>query len=179
MSLEDLGNIGELIGGIGVVISLVYLATQIRQNTRSSRTASYQAAVTSISDLTREIGAAPELARIIATGGSELSTLAPNERLQFHFLGLSVVRNFENIHYQYMSGAIDEETWLGWAARIKSSLASPGAQEWWRGQAPAFSKSFQDFVACDTDQELPENPLLVESPPAAFDGDTSVKPGND
>ncbi len=164
---ETLGNIGDFLGGIGVVVTLIYLAGQIRQNTRSSRTASYQAAVTSVSDLTREIGADPELARIIATGEGDLSTLTPNERLQFNSLALSVVRNFENIHYQYISGAIDDGTWSGWAARIKSSLAPAGAQEWWRGQAPAFSKSFQDFVACDTDQELPENPLLVESPPAA------------
>ena len=34
MSLEDLGNIGELISAVAVVVSLVYLASQIRQNTR-------------------------------------------------------------------------------------------------------------------------------------------------
>ena len=34
MTLEDLGNLGEFVGAIGVVVSLVYLALQIRQNTR-------------------------------------------------------------------------------------------------------------------------------------------------
>ena len=33
MSLEDLGNIGEFVAAVAVVISLVYLAVQIRQNT--------------------------------------------------------------------------------------------------------------------------------------------------
>ena len=56
MNWEALGAIGEIVGAVAVVLSLIFLATQIRQNTRSSRTASYQAAVTSISDLTREIG---------------------------------------------------------------------------------------------------------------------------
>ena len=30
-----LGNIGDFLGSIGVIVSLVYLAVQIRQNTRS------------------------------------------------------------------------------------------------------------------------------------------------
>jgi hypothetical protein len=172
MNWEALGAIGEIVGAIAVVLSLIFLATQIRQNTRSSRTASYQAAVTSISDLTREIGADPELARIIATGGVDLSTLTPTERLQFTYFALSIIRNFENIHYQYISGAIDEDTWLGWAARIKSSLSAPSAQEWWRGQAAAFSRAFQDFVACDMDLELPETTaLFLPTSPTA--GDTN------
>ena len=42
LTLQDLGNIGELISGIAVVISLIYLAVQIRQNTRTVRTSTYQ-----------------------------------------------------------------------------------------------------------------------------------------
>jgi len=40
--IENLGNIGDFVGGIGVVVTLVYLATQIRQNTRAIRLASIQ-----------------------------------------------------------------------------------------------------------------------------------------
>ena len=41
MTLQDLGNLGEFIGAIAVVISLVYLAAQIRQNTRALHGSSY------------------------------------------------------------------------------------------------------------------------------------------
>ncbi len=37
MTLDNLGNIGELIGAIGVIVTLVYLAMQIRQNTGAFR----------------------------------------------------------------------------------------------------------------------------------------------
>jgi hypothetical protein len=33
--IEDLGNIGDFLGGIAVVVTLIYVATQIRQNTNS------------------------------------------------------------------------------------------------------------------------------------------------
>ena len=34
MSLEDLGNIGEFVAAVALVVSLIYLAVQIRHNTR-------------------------------------------------------------------------------------------------------------------------------------------------
>ena len=37
MTLADLGNLGEFVGALGVVAALVYLAFQIRQNTRQLR----------------------------------------------------------------------------------------------------------------------------------------------
>ncbi len=37
MTVEDLGNIGEFIASIGVVISLIYLALQTRDNTKAIR----------------------------------------------------------------------------------------------------------------------------------------------
>ena len=64
--LDAFGNIGDFVGGIGVIITLLYLAAQIRQNTKSSRTQSYQAAVAAISEWTREVGAD---ALQIVTGG--------------------------------------------------------------------------------------------------------------
>ena len=49
MTLQDLGAIGEFIGGIAVVITLVYLAVSIRQNTKSVRASTYQAILDSSS----------------------------------------------------------------------------------------------------------------------------------
>ena len=33
MTLQDLGGLGEFIGAVAVVVSLIYLAVQVRQNT--------------------------------------------------------------------------------------------------------------------------------------------------
>ncbi|HEY4273411.1 MAG TPA: hypothetical protein VGM65_15540 [Candidatus Udaeobacter sp.] len=39
MNLNDLANIGQVIGAIAVVILLIYVALQIRQNTNAVRAA--------------------------------------------------------------------------------------------------------------------------------------------
>jgi hypothetical protein len=66
--LEALGNIGDFLGGVGVFATLSYLAVQIRNNTTSTRSASYQAAVSSVSDLSRAIGLARDVARLFSAG---------------------------------------------------------------------------------------------------------------
>ena len=35
MNLNDLANLGQIIGALAVVVSLIYVAHQIRQNTRA------------------------------------------------------------------------------------------------------------------------------------------------
>ena len=48
--LNPLGGIGDFLSGLGVIVTLIYLAIQIRHNTKSARTQSYQAAIAAISD---------------------------------------------------------------------------------------------------------------------------------
>ena len=69
--LEQLGNLGDFISGIAVVITLVYLAIQIRQNTRSTKTQSWQAAVASVSEWTLQGGNSPESSRILMEGSRD------------------------------------------------------------------------------------------------------------
>ena len=41
MSLADLGNLGEFIGSVAVLISLIYVGFQIRSNTRAVRASTF------------------------------------------------------------------------------------------------------------------------------------------
>lgn len=82
VTLQDLGNIGEFVGAVGVVVSLVYLAVQIRQNTKATR-------ANSVQDLTENINKAaekliePENAELYLRGIRSYATLTPEEKLRF------------------------------------------------------------------------------------------------
>ena len=67
MTLEDLGNIGEFVGAIAVVMSLLYLAIQIRQNTKTVRTSTYQSVLES-SHRVNEYLADPQRERLYRMG---------------------------------------------------------------------------------------------------------------
>ena len=67
MSLEQLANLGEFLGGIAVIVSLVYLAVQVRRNTRATNLSAYQECVRASNDLAATIAQSGELARILVT----------------------------------------------------------------------------------------------------------------
>ena len=67
--LDALGNIGDFLGGIGVVVTLLYLASQIRQNTRSLRASAHQSITSHIAELNRTIVEHEQVAAILEAFG--------------------------------------------------------------------------------------------------------------
>ena len=82
MSLEDLGNIGEFVGAMAVVFSLIYLAIQIRQNTAAVRTASRQDIVSGYREQGR-LFLEPARARAYAEGLNRYPNIPFDERNLF------------------------------------------------------------------------------------------------
>jgi len=143
---EILGNVGDFLGGVGVLVTLVYLAIQIRQNTNSARAATYQAATAALSEWTSAIGRDPVATGIFMRGSQNPEQLNETEHAQFSLLTVSILRHYENIHFQYSSGALDPGTWEGWASRMHGNVATPGTKAIWQGQRTAFSSEFRAFI---------------------------------
>jgi hypothetical protein len=161
---DAVGAVAELLGALGVIATLGYLAFQIRQNTISMRSSSHQAAVTAVSDWSRAIGLDPTAAQLVQQGNLDLGALTPERRFQFMFLTTSLYRNFENIFYQHEQGAIDEAVWQGWSVRILGNYASPGIRAWWELSRLAFSASFRAFLEESPLEEGNITKLLAGAP---------------
>jgi len=84
VTLDDLGNIGEFVGAIGVIVSFVYLAIQIRQNTRTIRTSNYESVMNGMREYHALIAQDGELADIYMRGSEDLSSLEPREIVRLH-----------------------------------------------------------------------------------------------
>ena len=83
MTLEDLGNLGEFVGALGVVVSLVYLAIQIRQNTSAVRTSTFHEAIRDQSNGIDQLNSDPELNRIWYDGLHHFEALPEDEQRRF------------------------------------------------------------------------------------------------
>ena len=124
MSIMELGALGEFVGAIAVVVTLAYLAVQIRQNTRameeSRRLAlaqTYQVRADALQDML--VGAAnsehigPIIAKLAGAGYPEdlssLDLLTPMERGRFRQWQIAQQTHWDNMFYQYQQGFLDEE----------------------------------------------------------------------
>ena len=101
MTIEDLGNIGELIAAIATVITLAYLALQIRENTRSVRGSTIQAHVNLEMTVCALIA---QHADVFERGSANVSDLNGAERIVFDQLVASVMSLMDNAYSQYQNG---------------------------------------------------------------------------
>lgn len=67
--LENLANIGEFIGALGVIVSIGYLAIQIRQNTKAVQSASYHQAAEQTWSALLNITGSESLANVLTRVG--------------------------------------------------------------------------------------------------------------
>ena len=65
MTLQDLGSIGEFVAAIATLATLVYLALQIRQNTREAQAASRNSVSQSFIDLLIHISRDSETTKLV------------------------------------------------------------------------------------------------------------------
>ena len=68
MTLQDLGNMGEFVGAIAVIATLIYLTVQIRQNSRSISTAAYNEVLAQTFDLNLRLAQDSEFSSFFSAG---------------------------------------------------------------------------------------------------------------
>ena len=134
MNWEAIGAVAELLGAIGVIASLVYLATQIRhgqeqmdRNTRALRAGTYQQFQQSMKETTLSQLTEPELGAIINRGLTDFEKLNDDEMRRFAVWHYVVMRDLDNAHYQYRLGMFDEERWQMSLGEMRLLFESPGA----------------------------------------------------
>jgi hypothetical protein len=141
------GAIGEMLGGSAVVISLIYLSYQVRQNTRALRASATDAIVASLRDWMRPLILDADAARLFRTGiEGEWENFSPDDRARFLHIVFGYLKTFENFHYQYLQGTLEPDLWEGWYNILSAYVMSPGVQSYWRTRRNAFSPEFRSLV---------------------------------
>ena len=83
MTIQDWGAIGEILGAIGVIATLIYLSTQIRQNNRSLHEATSSAINQSLANLNSRLSTDAEFAEIFMRGRQSIDNLDAIELERF------------------------------------------------------------------------------------------------
>jgi hypothetical protein len=141
-TLSQLADLGELIGGIAVVASLVYLAIQIRQNTRMVRGTTLHQNTDLWSSLFFRL-AEPDIAQAYVAGMTGRGDIRPSQYTQFFFICRAMFVAFENQYYQMRQGVLDPETYAAYERSISTQLlAFRGFRIWWEQSRSVFSPAF-------------------------------------
>ena len=125
-SLNKTHQVGELLAAIAVVISLIFVGVQIRDNTIASKAATYQETVAYDMELLLNVGSTPDKARVFFTFVNDPDSLDEDEFLQGRTLLTASIRHFENLYVQHEAGMLSDEAWATRESLIKNVIRSPG-----------------------------------------------------
>jgi hypothetical protein len=126
VTLQDWGSIGEVIGALGVVVTLIYLTKQIRLNTQAMDEArklalaqTYQMRSDALQEMmvraadSEHIG--PIIIKLTELGypqnASALAQVTTEERGRFRLWQIAQQTHWDNMYFQYEHGYLDEESY--------------------------------------------------------------------
>jgi hypothetical protein len=146
LNWEAVSALAEVFGVVLVVVTLLYLAVEVRQNTQQSRREAQRDLVQELGQLSLAVATNGELARILQEGASGLKDLQPVERMQFQSYMHHLFELFEQQHLLFQEGAGDPETWIAMKSMMNDFLTTTGGQDWWELRARYFRLGFQQYV---------------------------------
>jgi hypothetical protein len=151
LSWQDLGSLGELVSA--VVISLVYLVFQIRQNTgqinqntKAVRAAAIDSSVGHIMNVRQAIFESEAVAHIFHAGGSDPSSLSEEELVRYRLMTHNVIWSIWNIFSQSRYAELPTEIWTSQIPLLARLLSSAGGEWFWTNYGHELEQPFQDEV---------------------------------
>ena len=126
MSIAELGALGEFIGSILVLGTLVYLVLQVRQTSRGINASNFVNATHMFNPVNLAIVEDAELFDLWLRGCNEPDTLSDVEAARFHLLLRSINNNFLALWLAYQDGTFPESSWRIYERNFGELLATPG-----------------------------------------------------
>jgi hypothetical protein len=146
VDLDTLAKLGEFVGGFFVVVSLVYLAHQVRQNTKSLQTENYARVLDRMSTLQSRLSVDAELNRLVVIGAEDPGRLSRMERIRFSWALYELFGAGEFMFHQARAAALPRAVWERWEATIRWWASHPGMQAWLQSKPTALATDFEEFL---------------------------------
>jgi hypothetical protein len=164
MELQTLANVGEFLGGLGVIVSLIYLAVQIRGNTSSQQSETYARSLERMAYMQEFMAKDHALTKMFNEGLIDPSQLTITQKIQFAWVLTEMFGNLEFMFFQSEQRNIPAELWDRWEETMKWWLTFPGVVAWWKGKPTPFTPAFMSCVEeCIAQGYQPESPGAWES----------------
>lgn len=155
MNWDAIGAIGGAIGAAAVVVTLIYLSVQIRQNTRALTTSIYESAMGGFNDVIAFHNGDEATSSLARRGWLDPDGLNADEAFRFNMLVRYFANHFYKLFRLYQAGAFPRAEWRLSAIEGAQVFSTPGGRkfresnhyyrEMWNEFAKFESEALSDF----------------------------------
>jgi len=146
MTLQDLGALGDLIGGIAVVLTLIYLAVQVRQNTSMIMAQTVQASVDATQRVLLFRAERPDLRALLRKARNNDDLDADDTEFLASYLQ-AVFMNFQARLRHHALGVFDRSVNDSYERILEDYLHQDYVRRWWRYAKALYGTEFRKH--CD------------------------------
>lgn len=150
MNWSAIGAIGEILAAIAVIVTLLFLAKQIRQNSQAVEIAALRDTTDHWNRWSEVLASSPELADVVARGNRSYRQLADDEALRYG----AFVQMFFDCTESYRTLAHDhriEKDLEVLESIVARRICENGFREWWSDNqgdyAPGFAAWTNGIIA--------------------------------
>ena len=146
MNLEDINSISSIIGTLAIVFTLIILARDLRQNTKTLRANMAREAGNGIQAWYSAIGNNQNSAELWMKGMANADNLSQAELLQFFFLLQSIFWAFQTNFYLSKEGSLDSAIETTISNVVLAVKDQPGFKVYWKQRKDIFFPEFKEHI---------------------------------
>ena len=153
MNLDLTSRWLTLVANVGVLAGIIFLAYELQQNTVATQLEAASNFNASFSEIELLIAGNPEFAELLVSG-REGAQITGTDQLRLTVFYNQVLRQWQFAHFQYLSGAMDEDNWQAQRAFMVAVIGGDiGLLNHWRESRPQYNSAF-DSVLESISEEL-------------------------
>jgi hypothetical protein len=136
----------EIVGIFAVLMGLVFVGLELRQNSELLRITATQTLASEYSDALEVMAYEGGAACVYALGIKGLHNLNDVQRLRFFVQMFLILRSAEQLHYYSLEGMVEDRVWRGFEQQLLEVANLPGVQEYWKVRSSWYSDVFQNYI---------------------------------
>ena len=146
MTVLEWGAIGELIGGIAIIVSLIYVGIQVNDSASAVRSASANDANSALQNWYLQVGSDQETSELMYEALTSEEALSNQQEFQFLMMLHGIFLAFQNSYLLAEEGTIDVELLEGLTGVVLGVKDLPGMKRYWRQRKSYLHSGFADYV---------------------------------
>ena len=163
MNWDAAGAIGEILGAIAVLVTLLAIYFQIRQSQVLERESAQRHLLEQSRSFMKSLSSDEGLFNDVRACLHDYSSQAPFLQQRFHGWGFDLLFIIEQAFYQHREGLINQSSFNGFTTAMLTIIKCPGGRQWWDSVArPLLGKEAGDYLQERVDEGLDEIPMFYE-----------------
>jgi len=139
-------RVTDIVGTGAVVVSLLYVGLQVRQNTAAIQTSTSQEVYQQNQEQGLLVMESAEFAEILLEASRDLATLSPIDSIRYHhYLNVSL-NTYEAVYTNALQGTMESDMAAGWLDGLGGLRCKAGMAAYWDRQREAYHRAFRTAV---------------------------------